>query len=246
MLQLLLLIAAVLAVWYGAGYLRRLGQLPPEQRRKAVWRAVFIGLALLLLLLAATGRAPWLAAAAAGVLVFAKNLAALAVRLWPLLHLLGAAGARIGPTFTTPWLQVKISLADGSLDGKVLQGEFAGQPLSALDRNQLQRLLAQLQNLDRQSSLLLSAYLVRRFNAGPGGGSAGADRGREQAGRTGSQGAISDTEAAQILGIDVGASREQIVQAHRRLIQKLHPDRGGSDYLAAKVNAAKDHLLRKG
>ena len=44
-------------------------------------------------------------------------------------------------------------------------------------------------------------------------------------------------------GLEKGASRDDIVSAHKRLIQKLHPDRGGNDYLAAKVNAAKDQLL---
>lgn len=243
MLRLLLLIAAVLTVWYGARYVRRLRKLPPGQRRRALWRAAFVALALLLLVLAVTGRANWLAAAAVGMLVFARNLAALAMRLLPLLHVLGASGARIGPTLTTAWLQVKISLTDGSLDGHVLQGEFAGRPLSALDRDQLQRLLAHLQGADRQSALLLNAYVVRRFGGSAWGGAQGA--GREQADPVEPSSAMTDAEAVQILGIEPGASSEAVVQAHRRLIQKLHPDRGGSDYLAAKVNAAKDHLLRK-
>ena len=53
------------------------------------------------------------------------------------------------------------------------------------------------------------------------------------------------TEAYQLLGLKVGASREDVVQAHKRLIQKLHPDRGGNDYLAAKLNEARDLLLEQ-
>lgn len=54
---------------------------------------------------------------------------------------------------------------------------------------------------------------------------------------------LTEEEAWQLLGLQPGAAREEIIQAHKRLIQKLHPDRGGNDYLAAKLNAARDLLL---
>ncbi len=59
------------------------------------------------------------------------------------------------------------------------------------------------------------------------------------------RGSMSREEAYQILGLAPGASREQILSAHRRLMQKLHPDRGGSDYLAGKINQARDILLSR-
>ncbi|MDM3871100.1 DnaJ domain-containing protein [Porticoccus sp. W117] len=54
---------------------------------------------------------------------------------------------------------------------------------------------------------------------------------------------ISEQEAWEVLGLQPGASKEEIVSAHKKLIQKLHPDRGGNDYLAARINQAKDKLL---
>lgn len=56
---------------------------------------------------------------------------------------------------------------------------------------------------------------------------------------------MSRAEALQILGLEESANRNQIIEAHRRLMQKLHPDRGGSDYLAAQINRARQFLLNE-
>jgi len=57
------------------------------------------------------------------------------------------------------------------------------------------------------------------------------------------QASLTEREALEILGLQRGASREEIIASHRRLIQKLHPDRGGNDYLASRINRAKQQLL---
>lgn len=84
---------------------------------------------------------------------------------------------------------------------------------------------------------------LRRRLSGRGKDS-GARPDQRAAGTAAGDGALSRSDALAILGLPEGADREQILQAHRRLIQKLHPDRGGSDYLAARINAAKEKLLR--
>jgi hypothetical protein len=140
----------------------------------------------------------------------------------------------------TAFLDMELDHDSGTMRGSVLAGRYQGASLDSLDRASL---LALFGEVDPDSRELLAAYLDRRE---PGWrehaqGDAGAGRG----GRPTSSGKMTEEEAYQILGIAPGASADEIGRAHRSLMKKLHPDQGGTTYLAARVNEAKDVLLRR-
>jgi DnaJ-domain-containing protein 1 len=136
------------------------------------------------------------------------------------------------------FLDMTLDHDSGELSGEILAGPDAGRSLAEFD---LASLLAMVPAFDAESVSLLESYLDRRFPAwrqhaqGDGAG---------RQGRTASSGKMTAEEAYQILGLQPGASRDDIGRAHRALMKKLHPDQGGSTYLAARVNEAKDTLLR--
>ncbi|MFM1895844.1 MAG: hypothetical protein RLZZ385_918 [Pseudomonadota bacterium] len=164
--------------------------------------------------------------------------------LWSMLrsklhHHRATAGPSAGQTSTlrTAFLAMELAHASGDLDGKVLKGSFAGQRLSSLSLSQLLELLREIQ-ADGDSQRILEAYLDRMH-----GGWRDTQQGQRDSAARADESAMSRELAMEILGLAEPLEREQVVQAHRRLMQKMHPDRGGSDYLAKKINAARDFLL---
>lgn len=136
-------------------------------------------------------------------------------------------------------LDMQLDHDSGRLTGTVTSGRLAGQALDALDIGTVAALALE---LDPESRQLLEAYLDRRApgwreNAQRDAGGRGADAPR--------RGAMTEEEAYQILGLSPGAGADDIRKAHRSLMKKLHPDQGGSNYLAARVNEAKDVLLQR-
>lgn len=136
------------------------------------------------------------------------------------------------------FLDMMLDPDSGVLSGLIIAGPYAGR---TLDEFNLPQLIAMLSDFDAESKVLLESYLDRRFPAwcqNMEGNAAGRQR------RSAPSGKMTDEEAYQILGLQPGARRDEIGRAHRALMKKLHPDQGGSTYLAARVNEAKDTLLR--
>lgn len=96
----------------------------------------------------------------------------------------------------------------------------------------------------RLPSLLRFVPMARKM-FGQGAQNSNAGQGQSQSQAPSANGQLSVAEACEILGVDQNCSREDIIAAHRRLMQKIHPDRGGNDYLAAKVNEAKSVMLAR-
>lgn len=139
----------------------------------------------------------------------------------------------------TAALEMELDHDSGGLEGVVLAGSYEGKTLGALTFEQLLELGTEL-SADGESLQLLETYLDGRFPGWREDGDAQAGGGQRAAPASGP---MSQEEAYKILGLEAGASAAEIRKAHRRLMQRLHPDLGGSSFLAARINEAKDVLL---
>lgn len=149
----------------------------------------------------------------------------------------GGGGGQAGQSseVETRYLKVYLDHTSGEMNGEVIQGKFAGRTLRNFSLDELLKLLIECAD-DEQSIQVLSAYLDRYHG----------DDWREKASTetgVGSGNMMDEEEALEILGLEAGATPEEIKSAHHRLMGKIHPDHGGSTYLATKINQAKDVLL---
>lgn len=141
-----------------------------------------------------------------------------------------------GPVeIATELLAMRLDRTTGDVDGAVRQGRFAGRDLADLELGQLLDLLAEAAATDPRSTSLLEAYLDRRFPDWRVAGDHGST--------TPPTGGMDEQQALDILGLAKGAAPDEIRKAHRRLMARLHPDSGGSNFLAAQINRAKEVLL---
>lgn len=232
---LLLAIGLIVYIVY-----KRIQAMPAAQQKSAWLKVGLVGLVVVVALATVSGRMHWLGAAITGLLVFASRMLPTLIRLFPVLQWLNRQRGPAGTSgnqqsqVETALLRMTLDHASGDIGGEVLDGEFSGQQLDDLDQPQLESLLGWCQSRDVDSARLLESYLQRRF---------GDDWSGDRTPPPQQSGDMSRSEALAILGLEDGASEKDIVTAHRQLMQKLHPDRGGNDYLAAKLNQAKDLLL---
>lgn len=224
---------------------------PQQFTKKFLKWLVVLGVGALIFL-AVTGRLHWLFALIAGLIPIAGRVISL-LRLLPVLRSIQAAFGAMknnGQASTgnrssveSRYFRMELDHDTGEMEGTVLEGPQTGQRLSDLDLPTLLELLRECQVADQDSAALLEAYLDRRYQ----------EDWREQTAEEPEpgqrQGAVSDEmtrdEALHILGLTEPVVEKDVIKAHRRLMQKFHPDRGGSNYLAAKINAAKEFLLVK-
>ena len=178
----------------------------------------------------------------AALLVPVAMLMPLLVRVRALLDRYRAPAGSQASTVATPFLRMTLDHDTGSMTGTILRGRFSGMRVEELGMADLLALLRECRAEDEEGARLLEAYLDRLHpdwrdelageRAGSSGGSARS-----------TSGDMTVEEAYAILGLSPGADAEAIREAHRRLMVKLHPDHGGSDYLATKINRARDVLL---
>lgn len=248
MLARLLIAAAIVAalLWLLRWFVRT----PPRQvaatlRRVGLWGGIG-----LVFVLAATGKLNWMLALAAAAVPVVQRLLVLLQLVPHLRRLMGmlkgtqAAGGAAGPRtsrVTTRFLQMELDHESGALGGTVREGAFAGRSLAEMSLAELLELVRTCRTLDPQSAAVLEAYLDRTRE--PDWRSAAGEGADGQAGASAPAGKMTRAEAYRVLGLEPGASPDDIRAAHRRLMQKMHPDRGGSTFLAALINQAKDLLL---
>ncbi|MCC6921075.1 MAG: DnaJ domain-containing protein [Alphaproteobacteria bacterium] len=186
----------------------------------------------------------------AGLVALALLGAVLVVRRVPVLGFLAWSGAlliwramrRAAPaapggrtsSIDTEWVRMELDLDSGETKGVVLKGAFAGRRLESLSLPELRSLRDEARAHDPEAARLIEAYIARIHP----------DAAEEQDMPASPPAGMTRDEALAILGLEPDASPEEIRAAHRRLVQQMHPDKGGSDYLAGKINAARDVLLK--
>ena len=208
----------------------------PEQRQKILKLLLLYGGVGILIGMIVTGRLHWLFAGI-GFLIPWIQRGIMAQRAFDQFKRWSGPRQDQNTDVETRYLRMVLDHDSGEMSGVVLDGTFQGRSLHELSVSELMTLRTECEHHDIQSVAVLDAYLDRTYG----------QQWREQANAddagSGDE-SMTVEQAYEVLGLTPQATRDDIIDAHRRLMQKLHPDRGGPTYLAAKINQAKDLLLR--
>ncbi len=244
MIRILLIAALIIAIISLPAYFRL-----SKEQRKRLRKLILIGIIVLLVSRVLPGLfgiiIPLLMALVAGLIRFLPVL----IRYAPLLHRLWFSWKQqhnstsnhegIHSTIDTRFLRIQLDQLGQPVSGEVLIGKFSGKPIQSLNTAELAQLFKECAS-DKQSMDLLQRLIRRNTNSQSSHRqSSRSNHSRNRSNR------LTAEQAYKLLGLTVNASRDEIITAHRRLIQKNHPDRGGSAALAAQINEARDVLLNQ-
>lgn len=210
-----------------------------DRQKRLIRGAIIVGLGGLLLMLALSGKLSWVIAGIGALLPLIPRFARFFMGVWPTVKpFLMRYQQNRQSSMQTRFLHLQIDMLTGKLQGEVLQGEFSGKKLAMLSPEQLLSLLQQCRQQDAESASLLMAYLDRMH---PDWNSGAESKKRE---RAATNLEMDEQQARDVLGVTEKANKKEIIKAHKSLMQKMHPDRGGSEYLAQQINKARDTLLK--
>lgn len=239
-------------ILFGVGYLlyHLYGKKLLKQGKSALIKPALILLGVLLLFAVLTGRAPALLALLGGLLMTALRFGPILFRFYPqirdLLHKVGVntSGGPGTSRVNTATLTMTLEHQTGRIDGEITAGQYKGQSLSTLSLEELTNYYKICTQQDPQALRLIEAFVRREYpEEWQSGQWSSSQQHDNNADADNNDGKMSVDEAREILGLDAQASKQEITYAHRRLMSKLHPDKGGSTYLATRVNQAKDLLM---
>lgn len=227
-IRIILAIACIILLFWLSNQWRKL---PTNKRKGFAVKSILVAAGILVALAVVSGRMHWFGAVFAGLLALGRFGFLTILRALPFLKILRSSPLVSNPRFKTPYLDVCIDLKNIQIFGTVIAGPHSGKEISQLDDSDLDE-------LERfyESNNKASLYLIRVIRQKP-------NTSKQQKDFP-STGNPSVEEAFQVLGLKPEATKKEVIKAHRSLMQKLHPDRGGNDYLASRVNLAKDILTQ--
>ena len=243
MIRLIILLGLIVLIFMVVRGIVR-GRSKPGSHRGQWSLLIIIGAVMFVMV--ATGRLNWVLPVLGAAVAMVVRLLPYLLRYAPLLHRFWQQRKPFQPnstkgdysTVSTEYIRMRLNHESGEIDGEILKGRYQGKKLQDLDQTAVLDLLRECRGQDEDSNRLIESYVDRVY------GTDWRSREYEKASDKRTNAEMDEEEARNILGVSIGASNDEIIQKHRKLIQKNHPDRGGSSYLAAKINQAKDILLR--